>query len=294
MKILLISGHGAGDPGASGCGYCEVDLTRELVNLIAPKLRAYATVDVYNQNRNAYMDVQNGCFNVGSYDYVLEVHFNAYNGKACGTEIYVVDREAGITVEQNIMKHMSKFYKLRDNDQVFDGVKRENFLVINTLKSRGMSGALLETCFIDEDHCMKTYQANKNAIAQEIVDGIAEGFELKKQEQVQQPATQPTQASTSSKGSVLNSIPSDFIRENATFTCTVDEGICILEAPSLYGKQTGLFYEKGESVNYDGYVRREGYVWISWISASTGTRRWMAAGELNSAGVNVHPYGTFH
>ncbi|WP_336296850.1 N-acetylmuramoyl-L-alanine amidase [[Clostridium] innocuum] len=60
MKILLIAGHGAGDPGASGCGYREANLTRELVNLIAPKLRKYAIVDVYNENRSAFYDVQNG------------------------------------------------------------------------------------------------------------------------------------------------------------------------------------------------------------------------------------------
>lgn len=97
----------------------------------------------------------------------------------------------------------------------------------------------------------------------------------------------------SGDGSVMNYIPSDFVYENATFTCTVDEGIHILEAPSLYGKRTGLFYEKGESVHYDGFVRREGYVWISWISNTTGTRRWMAAGELNKNGINTNPYGTF-
>ena len=62
MKILLIAGHGAGDQGASGCGYKEVNLTRELVNLIVPKLRKYATVDVYNVNRSAFYDVQNGTF----------------------------------------------------------------------------------------------------------------------------------------------------------------------------------------------------------------------------------------
>ena len=39
--------YGAGDPGA-GCGY-KANLTRELVNLIAPKLGKYATVDVYNR-----------------------------------------------------------------------------------------------------------------------------------------------------------------------------------------------------------------------------------------------------
>lgn len=90
---------------------------------------------------------------------------------------------------------------------------------------------------------------------------------------------------------VLNAIPSDFIRQHATFTpnCTIK----IREAPSLKGKDTGLVYKQGMSVIYDGYVKREGYCWISWISSTTGKRRWMACGELNSAGINVNPYGTF-
>ena len=90
---------------------------------------------------------------------------------------------------------------------------------------------------------------------------------------------------------VLNTIPSDFIRETATFypNCAIK----IREAPSLRGNDTGLVYKAGMSVNYDGYVKRDGYCWISWISSATGTRHWMACGELNSAGINVNPYGTF-
>ena len=90
---------------------------------------------------------------------------------------------------------------------------------------------------------------------------------------------------------VLNAIPSDFIRETATFypNCTIK----IREAPSLKGNDTGLVYKAGMSVNYDGYVNRDGYCWISWISSTTGGRRWMACGELNSSGVNYKPYGTF-
>lgn len=179
MKILLISGHGNGDSGALGNRYKEADLTRELVNLIAPKLRAYATVDVYNQSRNAFKDCQNGTFNIGKYDYVFEVHFNAFNGQGHGTECYVTSRENGITVEQEIMKRMGKYFTLRDNDSVFDGVKRTNFLVINTVKNKGMSGALLETCFIDNANDMRIYQANKDRIAADIVDGMAVGFGLK-------------------------------------------------------------------------------------------------------------------
>lgn len=90
---------------------------------------------------------------------------------------------------------------------------------------------------------------------------------------------------------VLNGIPSDFHYEHATFTANTR--IKIRRAPSLKGQDTGLYYDKGMSVIYDGYVKREGYVWISWISAKDGTRRWMACGELNSAGYNTKPYGTF-
>ena len=101
-------------------------------------------------------------------------------------------------------------------------------------------------------------------------------------------SSKPT--STPTTGAVLNSIPSDFVHEKATFypACTIK----IRKAPGLKGQDTGVTYIKGQHVNYDGYVRREGYVWISW-TCGDGTRRWMAAGELNSAGVNVKPYGTF-
>ena len=37
MKIGLISGHGAGDCGACGCGFAEADLTIELVKILEDK-----------------------------------------------------------------------------------------------------------------------------------------------------------------------------------------------------------------------------------------------------------------
>ncbi len=166
--------------GACGDGYKEADLTRELVNNLAKKLKQYATVDIYNQNRNAFYDCQNGTFKIGKYNYVFEIHFNASNGKGHGTECFVTTRENAITVEQAIMKNMSKFFTLRDNDSIFDGVKRTNFLVINTVKSNGISGALLETCFIDNKEDINIYQKNKDKIAQAICDGVVSGFGLKK------------------------------------------------------------------------------------------------------------------
>lgn len=166
--------------GACGNGYKEANLTRELVNNLAKKLKSYTTVDVYNQSRNAFYDCQNGTFKIGKYNYVFEVHFNASNGNGHGTECFVTTRENAITVEQAIMKNMSKFFTLRDNDSIFDGVKRTNFLVINTVKNAGISGALLETCFIDNKEDINIYQKNKDKVAQAICDGIVSGFGLKK------------------------------------------------------------------------------------------------------------------
>lgn len=92
-------------------------------------------------------------------------------------------------------------------------------------------------------------------------------------------------------GVVLNEIPNDFNYEKGTFTSKVDE-LRIRRAPSLSGELTGDWYNSNMSVNYDGYVLREGYSWISWIGTD-GTRRWMACGELNNSNVNTKPYGTF-
>lgn len=186
MKILLISGHGAGDVGALGNGYQEATLTREIVNNLAEKLRKFCDVDIYDQSRNAYRDVINGALkvNFANYDYVFEVHLNAFNKIAKGTEIWVTREEAGITVEKAIMNNLSKFFKVR-------GVKRKNFNVIAKAKKSGVSSALLETCFIDNADDMKIYQKNKNEICDAIANGIIEGFKLTQKEESNKPIQKP-------------------------------------------------------------------------------------------------------
>lgn len=241
MKILLISGHGAGDVGACGNGYKEYNLTREVVNILAKKLKSYAKVDVYDQKRNAFYDCQNGTFKIGKYDYVLEIHFNAFNGKAYGSECYVTTREVGITVEQAIMKNMKKFFTLRDNDSIFDGVKRTNFLVINTVKSRGMSGALLETCFIDNKNDMSIYQKNKDAICQGIVDGIVSGFGLKK-------------SSTSTANKTTTTKPQTTTKTNTQKTTSIKVGdkVKVLKAIQYNGKSFAKNYSSYDVIEVKG------------------------------------------
>lgn len=79
MKILLISGHGAGDSGAVSQFGREADETIYMVKEIQKTLSQYAQVDLYPTDRNAYSDAKAGklAVNFGNYGYVLEVHFNA-------------------------------------------------------------------------------------------------------------------------------------------------------------------------------------------------------------------------
>ena len=180
MKILLISGHGAGDPGAigtyNGKTYKEADLTREVVNGVAKKLKECAEVTVYDQKRNAYTDYKNGTLNKNAnfahYDFVLEVHFNAFkadsgDGRTKGVEIFA---KSGSSIEPAICKNIAAL------GFVNRGVKSNSFAVINTARSKGTRAALLEVCFIDDADDMKLYLAKK----EQVIDAIVKGFGLKK------------------------------------------------------------------------------------------------------------------
>lgn len=187
MNILLIAGHGAGDPGAigkvNGKTYKEADLTRQVVSGLQSYLKAYANVTVYPTGNNAYDDQQLGKYlttgNVKNQDYVLEVHFNASaadagNGKVKGAEAYVTTSEAGITVEEAILKKLAALgYTNR-------GVKRKNWSVINATKRAGVSSCLLEVCFIDDGDDMALYEKTKGKAMEAIGQGILEGFGLTK------------------------------------------------------------------------------------------------------------------
>ena len=187
MNILLISGHTSGYNKTKNGLRNEGDLNIELVSLIESKLKGYATIYKYPTNRNAYDDLKAGKIatylpNGYKYDYCLEVHFNATNGNAGsdgklkGTEIFITSLEKGHGVETKIMQNLKPYFPLRGNN---GGVKVYDYGVIYRLKQKGVSSALIETCFYDDEDDMKVYNANKDKIAQGIVDGIVSGFGLK-------------------------------------------------------------------------------------------------------------------
>lgn len=181
MNILLIAGHGGTpyDSGAIGGGYTEAVETRRMAQTVAPLLRNYGfDVSIYDQSQDAYKVVtQGGSLPLSGVSYVLEFHLNSAandpsgNGITTGTEIFVHTNEQGVSVEQAILRRVCALgFKNR-------GVKRSSGLaVLRHVHSRGISHALVETCFIDDKDDMTLYGQKFNDIARAIADGVAEGF----------------------------------------------------------------------------------------------------------------------
>lgn len=178
LKILLVAGHGAGDSGSINKKYHvnEAELVREQVRAVKSRLESYkdVSVTIADMTKNAFSELQKSRapFATG-YHYVLEFHLNAFDGSAEGTEIYTTTAEVYTTVEQKINANLAKYFTNR-------GLKRKDFSVIWWAKQKGMSSALVESFFIDNNADFEKYQKNKTAINNGIADGIASGFGLAK------------------------------------------------------------------------------------------------------------------
>ena len=216
MKILLVAGHGGTpyDSGAVGCGYTEAVETRRMANAVAPLLRAYGfEVALYDQSKDAYKVVtQGGSLPLSGISYVIEFHLNSAandpkgNGRTTGTEIFVHTNEQGVTVEEAILRRVCALgFKNR-------GVKRSSGLaVLKHVFNRGVSHALVETCFIDDQDDMNLYGAKFDAIARAIADGVAEGFgkAVQEPEKEDDEVAQKKTVAIDGKGYICNVIMKD-------------------------------------------------------------------------------------
>ena len=168
MRILLIAGHGDGDPGAIGNGYREADLTREVVRRLKPLIPC--TFDIADTSRNWFEWLGTHSYDFTKYDYVLEIHFNS--GGGYGTEIFVTTSEKSTAVESAVLNELASA-GLRNR-----GLKRKNFRVISRVAAQDVSAALLEVCFIDSASDMTLWMLKSGDLIKAIADGIIKGFRL--------------------------------------------------------------------------------------------------------------------
>lgn len=191
MNLLLIAGHGAGDPGATRNGYQEAVETRRVAQAMAWALKDYCNVNQYPTGRNAYSDYKKGQLlataKFSQYNYVLEIHFNAYmatraDGVTMGVECYVPTSESNTATEEALCRNLAEL-GLKNR-----GVKKKDYSVIWSARKQGPRAALLEVCFIDDPDDMRLYESQFAQVVQAIAKGIIDGFGLQWLEQEQEEA----------------------------------------------------------------------------------------------------------
>jgi N-acetylmuramoyl-L-alanine amidase len=172
--IYLLAGHTPKginqDPGAVANGYREADLTMELRDLVADKLRAMG-YQVHEDNDTQRLQQVLDAINATEKDVVFDIHFNA--GGGTGGECIVPERSTDLERELankvNVM--LSTMLRIRNR-----GVKGEQLTArkrIAVLRENGIN-CLLETCFIDNKTDMTQYQLRKQEVATELALLIAE------------------------------------------------------------------------------------------------------------------------
>jgi len=166
MAIYCTAGHGGGDNGASGNGYTEAALTKELRDKVIAILNAKGIpTKVDNDNQTLAQVI--ATLNPNESDICLDIHWNASdNPEAKGVETFIPERH---TVNEKSAAH-----ELSKNIAAILGIKTRGGAAGAGVKTESESARkrlgilaqekginlLLEVCFITNPTEMKTYQNN--------------------------------------------------------------------------------------------------------------------------------------
>lgn len=184
MKVLIIAGHGDGDPGAVGNSYKECTLTRHLLECIINRLPYSAyNIDMtkYDVNKNAYEESKKGNLPYyESYDFVLEIHFNAFSDNSVrGSEVLYRTDDTVKDFGEALLTKMANLGFVNRGMKV-----REDLLNMNNCYEKSVPYALFETCFITNPGDVSRYQATYNDIADAIIDAIAFAWGCEESEKI--------------------------------------------------------------------------------------------------------------
>lgn len=194
-----------------------------------------------------------------------DIHFNAFNGSAKGVECIILGFDSGLyaskeSYEQNYKKAKNVCDSIAAATGLFNrGVKTNNeFYVLTKPNCHSM---IIEICFLDNAEDMAKY--NVTTVSKAILSGLG----CVSAPPIEKPQEDKPSISTSEEYQI------DRYAETGKATICVKEGVYFYNNPYI-SKVTGS-YEYNESVYYDTVVITNKYVYVSWISASTGIRRYM-------------------
>ena len=172
-KVLLIAGHGEGDPGAVSKWGKEADLTRDLLMRTLPFIdEMVLDPEVYDMEKDCYQQTKKGKGpDYGNKDFILEIHFNAKqrkdeagDGAFTGIGGYIHSGADSIVAEAMIDQIVSLGF------QKWCLGETAEFCNCNAAWNAGTPYFLLETAFLDDGDDMRFYNSKKEEVAKSIAD----------------------------------------------------------------------------------------------------------------------------
>jgi N-acetylmuramoyl-L-alanine amidase len=194
MKLYLDPGHGGTDPGASGNGIREKDITLDIALKIRNILLTnYENIEIKMSrtgDTTKSLSQRTNEANAWDADFYLSIHCNAANSAARGYEDYIYSALSSssrtATYQDIIHAEVVKLNKLNNRGQ-----KKANFHV---LRETNMDAFLSENGFIDnpQDAALMKQDSWRQNVAQGHATGVAKAFNLKaKAVPVTTPAPKP-------------------------------------------------------------------------------------------------------
>ena len=175
MKILIMAGHSQnGYPGSGASKYInESNETRRLGPKIVQYLKAVGVDADYIQHdkprtSNYLKEQVTKANNMGTYDCVVQLHFNAGssdpNGNTTGTETYYASSK-GKVFSDRVNAKLSTLFKDRGSKKDTRG--------LYWLKYTKCPSILIEVCFVDDKDDSRIYLNNIDKVAKLIAEGLS-------------------------------------------------------------------------------------------------------------------------
>lgn len=198
--IVLDAGHGGDDPGASGNGLKEKDVTLDVTLAVGTRLREHGFKVTYTRetDKNVGDASARGKImgSVGA-DYGLSIHVNSAAAKtATGAELFVPMKECYAYVEAALKENFTALYHFRkvasrdyNTGDFYDRqisnrmfaktyTNKDYYGIVREAWAKGLSADILELFFISNADDVKFYSAHKQDYVEAIVKSICQGYDV--------------------------------------------------------------------------------------------------------------------
>lgn len=255
MRLYLIAGHGAGDPGAYGNGYNEAERVRALCSKI--KEIGGDNVVYLDPNRNWYADNGISSLNIPDSDCLLECHMDAGVASAKGGHVVIWGEYAPDQYDKNLSEAISGMFPGRAQRIV----KRTDLANPARAAKKGINYRLAEFGFITNINDINTY----NTYLTELAKKVLACFGISSKTAVA--ATVTNKITTTNAAKSLDSASSFDKRLARTYTCTDNLNMRVGAGTS---KAIICTLPKGTKATCYGYYTMIGAVKWLCVTASFG------------------------